>query len=153
MRARVLGAPIAFAAAAAPAAVVLAIVAGFARASVGVGAIWTIALAAETPLAMGRIIDLEILWTDGIEVTQELVPLPMRCTTSLAEIAGVAPESRVGSVVETLSPFTAWSAGFVALAARRVLRVRRSVACAAGVAALGIRLACAALDPTGGGLG
>jgi hypothetical protein len=150
---RVAGAPLVLAAGALPATLVLAITKVRTGSPASVEAILAIAIAGETPVLLGKLVDLETLWVDGVEMTQELLPL-VRGATSLGAYVPLFPgNGSAAALVETLSPFTIWSATLAGLAARDIFATRRRTACIAAVGTFALRLGLATLRPFEGGLG
>ncbi len=147
MRVRVFGAPLALAAGAVPAALVLLAACGR-RTGVSRRACFTAAVAGEAPVLLGRLVDLEVLWVDGVEMTSDLLPL-VHSSTSWAALVPVTLSGRLAAGAETLSPFTIWSAGFNSIAVRDFAAVSPAAGIAAGIASLGIRLGIAALIERG----
>ncbi len=150
---RVFGAPLVLLAGALPAALVLGITKLGARSPASARAILAIAIAGEAPILLGRLLDFEALWVDGVEMTQELLPI-VRGATSLGALVALSPgNGRAAALVETASPFTIWSASLAGLAAREILGTRRRTALVAAAGTFALRLGLATLPLLEGGLG
>lgn len=144
-RERVLAAPLGVAAVAVGTAFALAIAGRVSGRSPPWNGCFAMGLAVSIPQLVERIIDLEMLWRDGPELTLELRPI-FAPTTSLASFISFDERGaalRAGA--EALSPFTIWSSALAALGARE-LRAPRVAALAAGILAWGARFALAALN-------
>lgn len=147
MQVRVFGAPLGLVASALPAALLL-IAARGRSASLSRRACIAAAIAGETPVLLGRLVDLEVLWVDGVEMTTELSPL-VHGSTSVGALVPIALARPLAAAAETLSPFTIWSAVFNGIAVRDLASKSPGAGLIAGIAALGMRLGIAALVERG----
>jgi hypothetical protein len=136
---RVLGAPVLLALGAAPAALTVLCATRSCAASLRMRAALSLALAGETPLFLGRILDLETLWRDGPEMTLELLPI-VGSSASLASLVPLPPNgTRLVALADAITPFTVASAVFAGRSANELARASPIVAWIAGAAALGLR--------------